>query len=217
MMWGFGSIAVTQRFCTMKRKLAIIFALIGWFAVIAQFILMLENRVDSIPETIVRFFSFFTILTNTLIAVYFTCQFFTNQAASINKPGILTAITTYIIIVCLVYQIALRHVWQPQGLQRIVDELLHSIIPVLVILFWYLYESTKSINYSQILKWAIFPFIYLIFILGRGRLSNFYPYPFIDVANIGIAKVLTNSAVILVLFLMISAILLFIGKSIIKR
>ena len=203
----------------MKKKLAILFALIGWFAVIAQYILMIQNREASITETTIRFFSFFTILTNSLVAIYFTALAFTKNQESklIGRPGTLAAITIYITMVGLVYQFALRHIWKPQGLQLIVNELLHSVIPVLVIIFWYLYETTKPVKYAQIFKWAIYPLAYLIYILVRGSFSNFYPYPFIDVSNLGMAKVLTNAGVILVMFLTIAALLLFIGKSIIKR
>lgn len=41
-----------------QKTLALIFALLGWFAIIAQFVLMLQNRVTFLPETITRFFSF---------------------------------------------------------------------------------------------------------------------------------------------------------------
>ena len=202
----------------MKKSLAVLFALIGWFAIITQLVLMIENRVTSIPETVIRFFSFFTILTNVLVALYFTCVIFIeNKEKLIYKPGFLTAITVYIMMVGSVYQIALRHVWQPQGLQRVVDELLHSIIPVIVIIFWGLYETTKSIKYSQILKWIFYPLIYLLFIMIRGSISNFYPYPFVDVTNLGMTKVLINSAILIVVFIIVSALFVFIGKSIIKR
>ncbi|MBA2746079.1 MAG: Pr6Pr family membrane protein [Flavisolibacter sp.] len=202
----------------MKKNLAVLFALVGWFAVITQFVLLIENRITSIPEAIIRFFSFFTILTNTLVAIYFTCiVFIKNQEKAINKPGLLTAITMYIIMVGSVYQIALRQIWQPKGIQMVVDELLHSIMPILVTIFWFMYETTRSVKYSQILKWAIYPLIFLIFILVRGSFSNFYPYPFVDVTNLGLTKALINSAVLLLIFLIISALFLFIGKSVIKK
>lgn len=35
--------------------------LTAWFAVIAQFFLAIANRTASVPETVIRFFSFFTI------------------------------------------------------------------------------------------------------------------------------------------------------------
>jgi len=135
----------------MKKVLAALFALIGWFAVITQFVLMMNNRVASIPETVVRFFSFFTILTNILVALYFTVLALTRKERStfVDRPGTLTVVTIYITMVGAVYQIVLRHVWQPTGLQMIVDELLHTIIPVLVIIFGYCMKTSKQLNISR--------------------------------------------------------------------
>lgn len=198
----------------MKKNLSILFAIIAWFAVLTQYYLMIENRVASIGETTIRFFSFFTILTNSLVAIYFTLSFSKEKKGFltiINKPGTLTAITVYITIVGLVYQIILRHIWEPKGLQMIVDELLHTLIPILVIIFWYLYESKSLVSYSQIPKWLIYPLIYLIYILVRGAFSDFYPYPFVDVGSLGLSKVLINSILLLGLFVAISAIFIKIG------
>ncbi|MEO5777192.1 MAG: Pr6Pr family membrane protein [Flavobacterium sp.] len=202
----------------MKKNLALLFALIGWFAVIAQLFLMIENKITPISEAVIRFFSFFTILTNILVAIYFTgIVFIKNSNKLVHKPGVLTAITIYILMVGSVYQIALRNIWEPQGLQMVVDELLHSFIPVLVVVFWSMFEITKPVKYSQILKWMIYPVTYLIFIMVRGSFSNFYPYPFVDVVTLGMTEVLINSAILLFVFIVISVIFLFIGKSIIRR
>ena len=199
----------------MRRNLSILFALIAWFAVVTQFLLMLENRVASIPETIVRFFSFFTILTNLLVAIYFTFHCFqrkNHSAAFINKPGVLTSVTVYITIVGLVYQVLLRHIWQPTGLQKIVDELLHSVIPLLVIFYWYLFENKSKVHYRQIFKWLIYPLVYLFYILVRGNFSGFYPYPFVDVGNLGLQRVLLNSGLLLVFFAALSLLFVWIEK-----
>ncbi|WP_257667024.1 Pr6Pr family membrane protein [Parapedobacter tibetensis] len=193
----------------MRRNLSILFAIIAWFAVLTQYYLMIENRVVSIGETTIRFFSFFTILTNSLVAIYFTLILFKIKSgflAIINKPGTLTAITVYITIVALVYQIILRHIWQPTGLQMVVDELLHTLIPIMVIIYWYLYKNNSLATYKQIPKWLIYPAIYLLYILIRGKFSDFYPYPFVDVGNLGLSKVLINSVLLISLFVGLSAI-----------
>lgn len=201
----------------MKDKLTILFATIAWFSVLMQYYLMIENRVASIFETTIRFFSFFTILTNLLVALYFTFSLLQKKNSNksiVNKPGTLTAVTVYITIVGLVYQILLRPIWDPKGMQMFVDELLHSAIPIFVIIFWYLYEEKKSIAYKQILKWLIYPIIYLTFILIRGDFSNFYPYPFVDVTNLGLKQVLINSAALTVFFSCVSAGYIKLGKTI---
>ena len=171
------------------------------------------------PALFYLIISFFTILTNALVAIYFTRLVFdkNQQSKLISKPGTLTAITVYITVVGLVYQVALRQAWHPTGLQMVVDELLHSVMPILVIIFWYLYETTRAVKYSQILQWLIYPLVYLIYILVRGSFSNFYPYPFINVTTIGMSKALTNAGILIIIFLIISAVFLAIGKAIIKR
>lgn len=198
----------------MKRKLSLFFSVIAWFAVIAQFILMMQNRVESIPETIIRFFSFFTILTNTLVAVYFTLVYLKPEK---QRTGSLTAVTLYITIVGLVYQIVLRPIWNPEGMQLVVDELLHSIVPICVLFYWALYENKSVVKWRQIPKWLIYPLVYLVFILIRGNFSNFYPYPFVNVTELGIQAVLINSLVLMGVFIVIAALLIALGKLLYKK
>lgn len=204
----------------MKKNISLVLATVAWVAVLTQYYLMLENRVASINETTIRFFSFFTILTNSLVAIYFTLAIAKQKnryLSMLNKPGSLTAVTVYITIVGLVYQIILRNTWEPTGAQMIVDELLHTIIPIGVIVFWYLYEDKSLVSYRQIPRWLIYPLLYLIYILIRGNVSNFYPYPFVDVGKLGISKVITNSIGLMVLIIVISASFISIGKAIKNR
>ncbi len=129
-----------------------------------------------------------------------------------QKPGTLTAITVYITIVGTVYQVLLRHIWQPQGLQLLVDELLHTINPLLVIYYWYRYEAKKQVKYRQVKWWLVYPLVYLLFIFIRGSVSKFYPYPFIDVEQIGWSKALTNAAGLMLFFLAVSALFVYLGR-----
>jgi hypothetical protein len=195
----------------MKKNLALIFAIIAWVAVIAQFYLMLERSTNPFGEAITRFFSYFTILTNTLVAFYFLSQAFVFKGVW-NRPGTLTAITVYIIVVGVVYQIVLRPIWDPQGLAKLVDELLHSVNPLLVLGFWWFYEEKSKVSWSQIPFWLIYPFFYLLYILIRGHYSGFYPYPFVDVIELGFPKVALNSLVLFCVFSGLSAGMVFLGR-----
>lgn len=199
----------------LQRNLSILFAIIVWFAVLAQFYLIIENRVAPVTETIIRFFSFFTILTNILVAVYFTIKALGRD--QLDKAGLLTAITVYITIVGLVYQVLLRHIWQPTGLQMVVDELLHSVNPLLVISYWYLFEKKFFVHYKEVFKWMIYPVVYLLYILTRGSFSGFYPYPFINVSEIGISQTLLNGLFLLLFFYAVSVLFIFIGRMLSKR
>jgi hypothetical protein len=114
-------------------------ALIGWIALIGQFYLIIENRVVSVPETIIRFFSFFTILTNIIVAVCYSIQLITPASASgrfWSAAKTQAAVAVYILVVGIVYNAVLRFLWAPAGAQRLVDELLHTVIPVWYLLYW---------------------------------------------------------------------------------
>jgi hypothetical protein len=190
----------------MKKVTAFLIAAAAWYAVVAQYFLMLDDRVFDILETTVRFFSYFTILTNILVAIYFTAVVIHRKGHRrlLSGPGALTAITGYITIVGLIYQIALRHLWQPEGLQWVVDELLHTVIPIAVIFFWYFNESSFPIRFQQIGVWLIYPLVYFIFILIRGGFSNFYPYPFVSVTALGLTRVLINGGCLIILYIILS-------------
>jgi hypothetical protein len=203
---------------THKKYFLIMGAVLAWVAVVLQYYLMLQHRVVPVAETTARFFSFFTILTNTLIAVYFTFMLSNNSPLKtfVQRPGTGTAITVYISVVGIVYQFVLRQIWEPQGLQMIVDELLHSVIPLYFMLFWYLYEDKTKLQWAQMPYWLIYPLLYLIFILIRGSFSGFYPYPFVNVAELGMEKVMLNSLVLMVVFVGFSSFYIAIGSVIRK-
>lgn len=190
-------------------------AVLAWFAVALQFYLIIQNRIRSIFDTIIQFFSYFTILTNILVAVCFTMLLL--QSASSRKrffanPKVLTALTVYITIVGLVYNLILRNLWKPEGMQYVVDELLHSVNPVVFVLFWLIFVPKKALQWKDAFPWLIYPFVYCIYILIRGALSGLYPYPFIDVNKLGYRNVLINTGFLFLAFLLISLLFVAIGK-----
>ena len=192
-----------------------IIATAGWFALISQLYLIILNKVDSLAETIIRYFSFFTITTNIIVAMFATVLLLrpnSNWGNFLSRPTTLTAITVYITIVGVVYNAVLRFLWQPQGLQFVVDELLHSIIPVLFILLWVRYVPKSELKYANAFPWLIYPVIYIIYTAIRGAITNEYPYPFTDVTVLGYGRVALNSLGLFAAFLAFSLFLIAIGK-----
>ena len=197
------------------RTYAAIGAITGWLAVIAQFYLIIVHRTTTVPETVVRFFSYFTILTNILVALSFTALLLrpgSQWRAFFSRADVQTALAVYIAVVGLVYNLILRATWKPEGLQRVVDELLHSVMPLLYVLFWFIYVSRHALEWKRVPYWLIYPFIYFVYVLIRGALSGFYPYPFINVKEHGYVLVLLNSVNVLGAFLLLSVLFVLIGK-----
>ncbi|RYZ95160.1 MAG: hypothetical protein EOP47_26375 [Sphingobacteriaceae bacterium] len=190
-----------------------IIAVTGWFGLIIQLWLNLNNGNLPLDETLIRYFSYFTILTNIMVAVAASVILLVPESKSgrfTTKQATQTAIAVYIVIVGIIYNVLLRPIWNPEGLQRVVDEVLHVIVPVLWLLYWLLLPKNQ-LQWKNCWPWLLYPLLYSIAIFIRGAFSGFYPYFFIDAAALGLPKALLNAVFVAVAFLLIS--LLFIGIS----
>jgi hypothetical protein len=199
-----------------KQSFLIIGATISWFAIGIQFCLIIVNRVASVSETIIRFFSFYTILTNILVSLCLTVLWLkpnSRWGIYFSRPSVSTAITINITVVGLLYNLILRQMWSPEGLQRVADELLHVVIPIVFIVYWYLFTSKGRLGWKNAFPWLLYPLVYCIFVLFRGALSGFYPYPFIDVNTLGYIQVILNSVGLFIGFFLLSQLFIAVTKA----
>jgi hypothetical protein len=192
-------------------------ATIGWFAVVSQFYLQIIHRVTPVPEAIVRFFSYFTILTNLLIDITFTILLLNPVSVwgkYFSQPRIRTAIAVYISFVGIIYNTILRQLWSPQGLQLVVDLLLHSCMPVIFVLYWLIFVPKNELKWKNVLPWMIYPIAYSLIILMVGTFSGFYPYPFFNVNELGYAHILLNDIRLIIAFMLLSLLFVALAKAI---
>ena len=189
----------------MKKQFAAVIAITGWLALIGQLYLLIQNSPWPLGEVIIRYFSYFTILGNILVATYLTSvSLQKDNTAFFMRAGVQTAITVYIIVVGIIYNLVLRFLWAPQGLQRVVDELLHTLLPVLAVVYWVKYVPKATLRYKDCFTWMLFPFAYILYVIIRGAASGFYPYAFIDVTLLGYPRALLNGSGIVFLFMGLS-------------
>ncbi len=194
--------------------------LLEWFALIAQFILQQQNSGTARGESLIRFFTYYTILTNILVAVYVTSQMITiwkggagrTQTGFFSKPSVQTAITLHITVVGLIYNLLLRQSWVSSGLQAVLHDLLHTAIPLLMIIYWWIWVDTRSLRYGNIPAWLVYPAIYAIFVMIRGHFSGWYPYPFLDIPTLGNSQVIINCALMIVVFVLFALLFVILGK-----
>jgi len=194
-----------------KRKTKVLFALItaffAWFAILFQLYLTVGS--------VINFLSYFTILSNLLIALCVTFSVFlpkTKIGIFFSGTSVQTAITLYIFIVALVYNVVLRGIWIVTGWQWVVDNLLHVLNPILYILYWLIFTSKEKLSWKNGIYWTFFPLVYLVYSLVRGSLVNWYPYPFLNLTNIGYSKVLMNVGVMIILFFIAGLLLIVISN-----
>lgn len=194
----------------LQAKLEKAFATVGAIAAIAtvcfQLYLFINDSTKGIGVVLIRFFSYFTILSNIAVSICFFAIAFTkqNQLQFWKLNTTKTAILVYILVVGIVYNAVLRSLWVPTGAQKLVDEMLHVLIPLLFLLYWWLFTQKTAFNRSHVTKSLLFPLIYSVWVLIYGAFSNWYPYPFVDAFNHGYPKAAISSVVLLVVFGLLS-------------
>ena len=181
--------------------------LLGWFALALQYGLVMSGdfNTGAITRTI-NFFSYFTILTNILAALALTLPMTLPQLAFgqfFSWPTVRTAITAYIIIVMTIVYFVLRHLTTLQGWDLVADVILHYVMPVLFVIDWLFFVPKETLKAKDGLVWLAFPVVFLIWTFIQGAYSGFYPYPFLNVGELGLTRVLLNEAGLLVIFLIL--------------
>ena len=197
------------------RVYAALGALLGWFALALQLYLMLVQAPGAMLGAVITYFSFFTILTNFLVALVFTAAALRPRAAwgqFLLRPSVQASTAVYIAIVGIVYQLLLRQLWNPQGAQWVADVLLHSLIPVGYVLYWWLFGPRHELSWKNAIGWLVNPGAYLVYTLARGAVSGLYPYPFVDVNALGYGGVLARSAGLMLVFLGMGLLLVAIAR-----
>ena len=201
-----------------KRTLLTVMALLGWSGLAIQLDMVLLARWTSgasLLGGLVNYFSFFTILTNTLVATVLTYAADTRSSkgrAFFLQPWVSSGIGVSIIVVGVAYSLLLRNLWLPQGLQWLANELLHDIMAVLFPLYWWFWVPKGALRLSHIGLWALYPIVYFAYILLRAHLLGVYPYPFIDVEKLGYAQTFVNAFGILAGFVLVALIVVVIDR-----
>ena len=167
--------------------------------------------------SVVNFFSFFTVLSNLLAATVFVVTAVTDLRRPRGLPRtpsrdllrgfpVVPMATTG-----LVWVVALRDL--DEALQTTipwVNTVVHILMPVVVVLDWLLDPPREPIALRRALVWLAYPVLWAVYTLVRGPLAHWYPYPFLDPAQVGGAggvavAVLVVGALMLVLVLAAAA------------
>lgn len=188
---------------TDRRTFATTIAVITWIGLALQVITAVQRAQREGSSALVLLWQlsgYFTILTNTLVAVIFTALARAEASAPApwtSRPGVLSALTVHILFVGIAYSVLLRNTWHPQGLDFVADEIVHDVVPLLVLVFWVRHVPKGTLRFGQLPTWIAYPTAYLVYALGRGAIEGWYPYYFIDVGTLGYATTFKVAAMIM--------------------
>ncbi|MFD2871026.1 Pr6Pr family membrane protein [Mucilaginibacter ximonensis] len=206
-----------------KNIYMVALAILIWLALCIQFYIstikyMNEGR--TFGGAIVQLLTFFTIQNNLLIALALTLLLVapkSNWGRFFSRPSVLGALSLYIIIVCIVYQVILRKEHTQYGLFRFCDEVFHSVSPPAFLIFWLVFITKGNLPWSKAFTWLIYPLIYFVYVIGRGLLTGYYPYSFLDHNKLTFERIGINFVFLLITFLIIGFALIGISRLAKKR
>lgn len=176
-------------------------ALFAATGVVLHYVVVLGHSGEVALRT-VRFFSYFTILTNIVVAVGACGIAFGSGrlAAMAGRPSWRAAVTLHILVVALIYHLLLRDIALPGAIGWTANMLVHQLVPTAWILCWLAFPAHGGIARMAPLRWLLFPLGFGAWTLVHGAIAGWYPYPFMDVARFGYPAVLRNMALIALVF-----------------
>ena len=180
-----------------------VFAVVGLFALGLQYWLILQTPDRTAFELTLNFFSYFTILTNVLIALAMLAPAIAPDSAFgrfARSPSIRSGATLYAVVVGLVYHFLLHATWNPQGWSFLVNILLHYVMPTAMLLDWLMFTPKGSLRWTSAARWLAFPLAYGLWTLVHGYAAHWWPYWFINAEALGLTRALINFGGLLVLF-----------------
>lgn len=167
---------------------------------------------------IVGSFGYFTVLTTLAAGVVATAPLVPStvlrraRLSCLAGPGFATLVATSVLLVALVYTLILRDQWHPEGLRLVVDSLLHDVIPLAFLLYWWFFVPKHDLRYRHVLWWLCYPVAYLLVVMVLGLTHSWYPYPFLDVPELGPLRVRLNVVGLLGIYAFLACVLVGVGR-----
>ncbi|MBL4918430.1 Pr6Pr family membrane protein [Szabonella alba] len=189
-----------------NRALSAVICAIASAALMAQF-LVVQGRAPGLGPTLWGLAGYFTILTNSLVALAFGAQALGRRLSAREAA----TLTISIVMVGLVYHLLLYRPLVPWSLRWWADLGLHRIMPLLTA-FWWWRHAPRTLVLRDLPYCLIWPLAYCGYALLRGAFSGFYPYPFLHVARLGWETVAVNIGGLALAFTGLAAVLWLIGR-----
>ncbi|WP_300008845.1 Pr6Pr family membrane protein [Pseudonocardia sp.] len=171
-----------------------------------------DGAFDTPAARVANLFTLFTVLTTLVVAA--SCL----QCAL--RPGLVSTFwrtlrvdaVLGIVIVAVVYHTLLAGLDDPQGTEVVVNLLWHTAVPIATVLGWLAFGPRGRVDVRVVAWSALYPLAWLAFTLARGAVIGWYPYPFVDVAELGYAQVALNCLGITALFLSLATALMAVDR-----
>jgi hypothetical protein len=160
---------------------------------------LLATDVPPAATRVIRFFSYFTIESNLLVAVT-AAMLAINPTRDGRVWRVLRLNAAFGITVTLVtYAVLLAPQHNPHGINALTNAGLHYVVPIMTIIGWVVFGPRPRIDEKTVLLSLIWPALYIVYTIAHGAASGWYPYPFVDVVHLGYVTTVRNGLGMVVL------------------
>ena len=169
-------------------------------AVLVTIVTRVWLRIDrydiGLLETLAFNYRYFTIWTNTLVGLSCAAVMVGWRESAKLQSGLLLSIS----MVAIVYHVLLAHLRDYQGIDMVIDLMLHTLIPIGFAVYWLVFVDKRELRYPDILPWLILPLLYCIAAMVRAQFDGRYPYHFLNYDDLGLFRTAVNIFGLLVVF-----------------
>lgn len=163
-------------------------AVVTWIALVLQLVLVIRGGVvldevtpPALGTRLIRFVSYFTVLTNLLVALTTTTLALGQDSYPKWWRVLRLNAITGIAVTGLVHWFFLRPLLDLSGADWVADKLLHVVVPSLALTGWMVLGPRGRAEPRLLLASLLYPVGWLVYTLVRGAVVEWYPYPFLDV------------------------------------
>jgi hypothetical protein len=196
----------------MDRRLALaVFRAVVAIIVLVAIAYQIKVIVDSGLFRPLRFFAFFTILSNVFGAMLWLWLAARWRRKRTRTDDLLRGAATLYLVVTFVVVVLLLGGAELSLSDQLVDFVVHKLFPVLVVVDWLVDPPETDLRMQDVALWLIFPLVWVAVTLIRGALDTWYPYPFLDPDHGGYGHVGYHVLAIFAGFLVIAGIIVALG------
>ncbi|GAB1642737.1 Pr6Pr family membrane protein [Krasilnikovia sp. MM14-A1259] len=173
-------------------------------------------------STVPSLLPYFTIQSSIAYGVFAAWAASRSWRGDLSTPAPLKgAVTLYVTITGLVFHLVLDNPasgFAQLGVHRtpleaVANQLLHTVVPLLAVLDWLIFDDRGRFKWRYAAYWLAFPLFYLAFALVRGLIVHKYPYPFLDVNDLGYGGVAKSAVFFATTFYLLALLFVVIDRA----
>lgn len=200
---------------TAKRAQLFVACFVGAALLLRLGLTIFHPEADLDPHLLVRlerFISYFTIQSNIVV---FLAALAVVKGKPLDQPwwrALRLASLIGITVTGIVYAVVLSGDANNNGLSQLANLMLHYIAPPLTVFAWLAFGPFPDFKLTDIPRALIWPLLWIVHTLIHGAITDWYPYPFIDVVTKGYGKVTVNILAITIFAIVLSLAYMALGR-----